>query len=552
MVRRQPTRQAPPHPGNASALPPLPKGEGVGIEYSTPHANTLSQGERAASESEPGEGVGHAAVQFRHLWGKAKRAQLIESRHNDGTSPYEKLAPPLALGLPFLPVAVARGYVAWPALPEMFPVSFPGVKTSRDNALVDIDRDALVRRMSQYFDPQFSDAQIRLMVPSLMKSTAGFDPKKTRAALLVRGFQNERIVRYCYRPFDLRWLYWEADTKLLDRNRAEYIPHVFHGNSWISAVRHNRREYDAPAFTHELSSAHVIERGANLFPLYLTVAALVDLLRINDPPSEPNLSDAASAYLTALDAEPEHLFFHTLAVLHAPAYRDENKGGLRQDWPRVPLPATRDALTASAELGRKLATLLDAEAEGSGVTTGNLRPELKPIAAISRQGGGGLSDTDLAVTARWGFAGQNGVTMAGPGHAPSRDYTADERKSLAAAGADALTLLGETTRDVFLNDIAYWRCIPERVWTYTLGGYQVLKKWLSYREHALRGRALQPDEARYFAAVARRIAAILLLSPDLDANYRHCAAGAVPLAQSASANTLGSSHAAKRSRRKRR
>ena len=30
---------------------------------------------------------------------------------------------------------------------------------------------------------------------------------------------------------------------------------------------------------------------------------------------------------------------------------------------------------------------------------------------------------------------------------------------------------------------AFWRNIPATVWTYNLGGYQVLKKWLSYREH---------------------------------------------------------------------
>ena len=32
------------------------------------------------------------------------------------------------------------------------------------------------------------------------------------------------------------------------------------------------------------------------------------------------------------------------------------------------------------------------------------------------------------------------------------------------------------------NDTAYWRNGPPKVWTYKLSGYQVLKKWLSYRE----------------------------------------------------------------------
>jgi len=52
-----------------------------------------------------------------------------------------------------------------------------------------------------------------------------------------------------------------------------------------------------------------------------------------------------------------------------------------------------------------------------------------------------------------------------------------------------------------------------------LGGYQVLKKWLSYREEPLLGRPLHEDEARYFSQVVRRIAAILLLGPALDASY---------------------------------
>jgi hypothetical protein len=91
---------------------------------------------------------------------------------------------------------------------------------------------------------------------------------------------------------------------------------------------------------------------------------------------------------------------------------------------------------------------------------------------------------------------------------------------------DTLTLLGETCVDVYLNGDAWWAAVPMNVWNYTLGGYQVLKKWLSYREFTaeptspLLHRALRPEEAAYFAQVVRRIAAILLLGPQLDASYR--------------------------------
>jgi hypothetical protein len=80
-------------------------------------------------------------------------------------------------------------------------------------------------------------------------------------------------------------------------------------------------------------------------------------------------------------------------------------------------------------------------------------------------------------------------------------------------------LLGADTRDIYLNDIAYWQNIPARVWDYTIGGYQVIKKWLSYREAPLLGRTLKPDEVREVTNMARRIAAILLLEPALNANY---------------------------------
>ena len=85
----------------------------------------------------------------------------------------------------------------------------------------------------------------------------------------------------------------------------------------------------------------------------------------------------------------------------------------------------------------------------------------------------------------------------------------------------AITLLGETCFDIYLNDVAYWRCVPANVWRYTIGGHQVIKKWLSYRERALLGRDLKPDEARYVTEMTRRIAAILLLEPALDENYEH-------------------------------
>lgn len=90
---------------------------------------------------------------------------------------------------------------------------------------------------------------------------------------------------------------------------------------------------------------------------------------------------------------------------------------------------------------------------------------------------------------------------------------------LGKTGDIAFQLLGERTFDVHLNADAMWTNVPVKVWDYTLGGYQVIKKWLSYREKDILGRALKPDEVAYVSEIVRRIAAVLLLSPALDSNY---------------------------------
>jgi hypothetical protein len=88
----------------------------------------------------------------------------------------------------------------------------------------------------------------------------------------------------------------------------------------------------------------------------------------------------------------------------------------------------------------------------------------------------------------------------------------DGARTLSLSGKDALEELGDKTCDVYLNEIAYWSNIPVRVWDYTIGGYQAIKKWLSYCEEPLLGRPLTKDEVRYVQEMARRIA-ILLLEP---------------------------------------
>ena len=229
----------------------------------------------------------------------------------------------------------------------------------------------------------------------------------------------------------------------------------------------------------------------------------------------PNLSEAAQCYLDRLGASVEDLFHHVLAMLHDPAYREVNAGALRMEWPRIPLPGWSDGdcfraaeeLAASAARGRELAALLDSETPVPGVTTGALRTEAAAVAVPSTTSGDNMTGDDFSMTAGWGHFGQAEAVMPGQGRVEERPYTEEERVALGSA-AEAL---GGKTLDIYLNGRAYWRNVPAAVWAYKLGGYQVLKNWLSYREYGVLGRTMKPEEVQYFTDTARRIMAVLVL-----------------------------------------
>ncbi len=498
-------------------------GDPVGIQVGTAVTTLVRKAEHA-----PAAGVG-----FRHLWGQRKREELARTAETEPGGLYDLVEPVLPLGLPFAPTAVSKEWFDWPALPELFPVSFPGVKTSRDGFLVDSDLDRLKARIADYFDPALSHEEIARRHPAAMKGDSAVQRRAVREALLARGGPNEDgFVRFAYRPFDERWLYWEADGGLLDRPRADCWPHVFERNRWLVTQQKPRRGWSSPQAISHIGCIDLMDRSATCIPTMLNDDVGVDgtasvtpetLLPVHvarragsDGASRrirPNLSATARRYLGNVSSSVEDLFHHALAVLHDPAYREANAGALRMEWPRISLPGWPDgdsesagaALAESAARGRELARLLDPDAPVDGVTTGTLRPEIAAVARPATVHGRNMAGGDFALTAGWGHHGAGDAVMPGQGRMVERPFTAGERAAL----GDALPALGDATFDVHLNGRAFWANVPAAVWSYRLGGYQVLKKWLSYRERSVLGRPLQPDEVQHFTDTARRIAAIL-------------------------------------------
>ncbi len=314
------------------------EGDPVGIQVGTAIATLVRKAKHQTAET----------VEFRHLWGQSKSADLAATAQAEPDALYQEITPVRPLGLPFATTAVTADWFDWPALPDLFPDKFHGVLTNRDGFLVDIDLDRLKERIADYFDPGVSDAWITDRYPAAMRNLSGSvvsDASEVRKNFVNRGGPIQTgFVRYTYRPFDTRWLYWEAEGGLLDRPRPDYRPHVFAGNLWLSSAQHLRQGASEPqaVFTEKLGSHHLIERGSNMFPAWLRG----DGVR-NDDVRRPNLTATAQRYLDRLGLGVEDLFHHVLATLHDPAYREANAGALRMEWPRIPLPGWPDGGTGT-------------------------------------------------------------------------------------------------------------------------------------------------------------------------------------------------------------
>ena len=257
-----------------------------------------------------------AEIHLRDLWGTGKLAQLVRESRREAEPGYTPLTPAPALGNPLANRTYSAAYTSWPRLPELFPFSFPGIKTSRDPLVVDIDRNCLEARMKQYLGVDATDAEIVETVPEAMESSAHFDPIDTRRTLQEKGFRSWQILRYAYRPFDLRWLYWEPETELLDRKREDFTAQLIGFTQWLEA----RQRESGDAFARGTIVNGLSDNFGNglssFFPAIVLESAGTLLSGVE---LRANLSTAAQAYLSSLTVPDLHLFFHALATMHTPA-----------------------------------------------------------------------------------------------------------------------------------------------------------------------------------------------------------------------------------------
>ena len=486
-----------------------------------------------------------ATVRYRDFWGKDKRAALFKTLENeeDFNEQYQVANPHRDNRFSLRPTKPGLIYQLWPIVTELASVEpISGLQEMRRGALIAHDKATLEDRIGTYLDKSVDWETFAALKTGLSKAAGGFDPPKARKKILVGAtFDKDRISRFAILPLDNRWAYHSAVTPLWNRPRPELLAQRPKNESFLVIRRFAERPREGkPGYlTSALPDYHLLRPNVVAIPLRLAntpPAAMVEgtaqgsmFGSVREAPETANLSATARAYIATLtDSNPDEdhalgraIWLHTLATTYSPLYLSENDAGVRSDLPRIPLPAKIEALMKSAELGATVGKLLDTDKPAIGVSSGKVRKELAFLGRIT--GPTGLS---LKVTAGWGRLQGEDVVMPGLGLTKPREFTDAEKQAMTEGAADLgidlddiLSIWGSSALDVHLNGESFWDAVPVAVWEYTIGGYLVLKKWLSYREFSILGRAITKDEAREFTQMVRRIAALLLLDPKLDANY---------------------------------
>ncbi len=490
-----------------------------------------------AESADPRDAVLFGDINYREFWGPGKKTDLLASLQSEQPA-YSPVAAVADTAYAFRLQQLHEQYPTWPRVADLAEVKpFPGLLEKRRGALVDPDRNALEQRMRNYFDPSRGIDDLNDDLRGLTTPAGRFSPLRTRGRLLEEGgFKRVAIMRFLAKPLDKQWAYVETQTSLWNEARPTLVDAARAGDRFLLVRRRTPRANDGAAFLFSdcLGDDHALHKDAYYVPMRLYGSrARPDSPQqslFDDHPSthevgvRANLSTNTRTWLAQLgqDLEPDGAhadspWLHCLAIGYSPAYLSDNHDAGRFTYHRIPLPATADLLSRGTELGDRLSMLLDTDQTVPGVTAHEEPGAFwRTIGAVVREVP--ISGSSLRVE---GFAIRQGDrVMPAAGRVTSRPLSNVE--GAAWSLVERSDMLGSGVVDIHLNDRARWAGVPTGCWSYSIGGYRVLRKWLSYRDHRVLGRPLNVDEARLFTSLVRRIAALLLMGPELDDYYRAC------------------------------
>ncbi|MBS1248885.1 MAG: hypothetical protein MAG431_00452 [Chloroflexi bacterium] len=449
-----------------------------------------------------GEGLGVRA-HYADLWGRREDKYQALLAQDVSTTAWQELTPtePYYFLVP-KDFDLYREYQKGWSVADIFPVHSSGIKTHRDDFVIDFNEDKLRKRIAAFRDTKLDDDDLAQRYD--LNDTNSWSLTKARRDLQEQNNWDSNFTKCLYRPFDIRSIYYSVD--MVDRPRYDVMKHMLADNLGLLAMR---QVVGAP-YAHFIVTNFFTDnrtffsnRGTPvLFPLYLyntpakqkkrsgsSGSFTMSMFEDQEPykTRRPNLSLKFIAYTKERlglgfvsegigDLEknfgPEDIFHYTYAVFHSPTYRERYAEFLKIDFPRLPITSDLALFRALAKKGRELVSLHLMEAE------------------ILQQTG-----------VRFDIDGTNQVISRHPRYLPPGDPDPESGKTL------------EKGR-VYINDEQYFEGVEPEVWEFQMGGYQVLDKWLKDRKRAKR--ALDFDDVRHYSRVVVALRETIRLMTEID------------------------------------
>ena len=367
-------------------------------------------------------------------------------------------------------------YERFPKITEIFPVNSVGIVTSRDNFVIDFDKNVLKRRIKMFCDEKMPDDIVRQTFR--LKDKSNWKLKNAREEIRKDEKWEDSITKILYRPFDIQWVcYHDA---VIERSRKEVMRHMLKENLSLCVGRAGQvvgidKLWNIVFCSQCIEDLNLFYRGGNVnFPLYLydkkdnpRERSSGSSLMLFEPPAQygsktPNLSPNIMEILSknfGKAPSPEEIFFYVYAILYSNVYRAKYAEFLRSDFPRIPFTKNPKLFSNMAAYGEKLVELHLLQSPG-------LNP---PTAKFQGKGGGPVE------TVR---------------------YDKAERR-------------------VYFNQKQYFEGISSEVWEYQIGGYQVCHKWLKDRK----GRTLSTDDIKHYCRIATAVQKTIQVQKEIDGSY---------------------------------